>query len=190
MSITHVATLPPRLDDLNEVTNPWGPFPLARRWLLAAHSSSPAALRAALATYAVLLGQEGLSRAQAKALEIRRSIDLRAPDPKVERLALLLADHRPTLVVTEYAATVLYLRDRLADRSPAWCTRSLAGWKRILLPREGVLRWFTAGAPGVAPWVLIARGPTDDVPLGRVERVVRYDHHSASAGAPTATSAG
>src|SRR5437868_13086877 len=110
MPITHSPVAPSWLDELNGITNPGGPFPAAWRWLLAAHNSSPAALRAALATYAILLGEEGLSQAQAKALEIRRSIDLAAPDPKADRLRLMLAEGRPTLVVTEYAATVLYLR--------------------------------------------------------------------------------
>jgi hypothetical protein len=180
MTITHDTTAPPWLDDLNRITNPGGPFPSAWRWLLAAHHSSPAALRAALATYAILLGEEGLSQAEAKALEIRRAIDLAAPDPKAERLALLLADGRPTLVVTEYAATVLYLRGRLAMHLPAWCTRCLAGWREILLPRERILDWFRGGAPDVAPWVLIAREPICHEELGRLGRVVRYDRPTAS----------
>jgi len=163
------------VDGVNEITMPGGPFPSAWRWLLAAATSSPAALRAALFSYAILLEQEGLSRLQAKALEVRRSIDLGAPDPKVDQVAATLTDGTPTLIVTEYAATVLYLRDRLADRSPAWCTRCLAGWKGTLLPREYVLEWFRAGAPDVAPWVLIARSPKDPAELGRVSRQIKYD---------------
>src|SRR6478609_129768 len=152
---------PPWIDGVNEITTPGGPFPSAWRWLLAAANSSPAALRAALTTYAIMLGEEGLPQAQAKAFELRRSVDLNAPDPKAERLLQGLGEGAPTLIVTGYAATVLYLRDRLADLSPAWCTRCLAGWRHTLLPREQVLGWFAARTPNVAPWVLIARSPVD-----------------------------
>jgi hypothetical protein len=146
-----------------------------RSWLHAAADSSPAALRAALALYARRLGEAGRAKERADALALRRSIDLGASDPKVERLARLLADGTPTLVTTEHSATVLYLRDRLAEGSPAWCTRRIAGWRHTLIPRERLLEWFKAGAPDVAPWVLIARSPLDTNDLGRIARVVGYD---------------
>ena len=167
---------PPWLDGLIKITAPGGPFPSAWRRLLAAACSSPAALRAALATYAILLGEEGLPQAQSRALEIRRSIDLQAPDRKSEEVALTLTEGESTLILTGYAATVLYLRDRLAGSSPAWCTRCLAGWRHTLLPREEVLGWFKAGAPDVAPCVLIARAEAHEVAeLGRLGRVIEYD---------------
>jgi hypothetical protein len=146
-----------------------------RSWLHAAADSSPAALRAALALHARRLGETGRMKERTEALALRRSIDLGAPDPKAERLARLLADGMPTLVTTAHAATVLYLRDRLTASSPAWCTRSLAGWRHTPIPREQLLEWFKAGAPDVAPWVLFARAPMDPSEVGRVERVVRYD---------------
>lgn len=168
-------TPPLWLDAVNEITAPGGPFPSAWRWLLAAATSSPAALRAALVTYALMLEAEGLPQLTRKALETRRLIDLRAPDPKADALALAVSSGAVTLVVTNYAATVLYLRDRLVDRSPAWCIRSLAGWRHALLPRKEVLDWFGDRAPAVAPWILISRSPLDMAPLGRVEHTIHYD---------------
>ena len=146
-----------------------------RSWLLAAADSSPAALRAALAIHARRVGEAG----RAEALALRRMVDLRAPDPKVERLDVLLLDRRPTLIVTQFSATVLYLRDRLAHLLPAWSTGRLAGWGRIAVPQERVLAWFAAGAPDVTPRILITRTQIDPAELGRVERVVQYDDDRA-----------
>lgn len=69
-----------------------------------------------------------------------------APDPKVTRLAELLADGHPTIVFAGARATVRYLRDRLPGRPVAWCTGERAGIGRATAPRETVLGWFRRSA--------------------------------------------
>ena len=166
---------PPWLDALNEITGPGGPFPSARSVLLGAATSSPAALRAALARYAARLGESGYPVLQRKADDLRQSISLTAPDPKVEVLCAMLTGSPASLVRSDHTATILYLRDRLFISAPAWCTKSQAGWGRIILPREGILTWFATGAPEVAPRVLITRSLAQESNLGRVVQLITYD---------------
>ncbi|HEU4647997.1 MAG TPA: helicase-related protein [Gemmatimonadales bacterium] len=71
---------------------------------------------------------------------------VQAPDPKVTRLAELLADGHPTIVFAGARATVRYLRDRLPGRSVAWCTGERAGIGPATAPRATVLGWFRRSA--------------------------------------------
>lgn len=105
-----------------------------------------------------------------------------APDPKLARLASILADNRPTLVFVTRRETVRHLRDRLGGRPLAWCTGERAGLGASLLPREAVLGWFRAGSSGVErhlpapPLHLIATDvAAEGLDLQRAERVVHYD---------------
>jgi Helicase conserved C-terminal domain len=104
-----------------------------------------------------------------------------APDPKVVRLAELLADGRPTVVFTAARATVRYLRDRLPGRPVAWCTGERAGVGRATAPREAVLGWFRRGAAGAVPAELIPLHliatdvAAEGLDLRRAARVVHYD---------------
>jgi hypothetical protein len=137
-------------------------------------------------------------------LELAASAE-RAPDPKVARLAELLADERPTVVFSAARATVRHLRDRLAGRPVAWCTGERAGIGRAAAPREAVLGWFrrdaAAGAsagsqgeerggresvdaaeshrrvpPALIPLHLIATDvAAEGLDLRRAARVVHYD---------------
>lgn len=107
---------------------------------------------------------------------IRGTIDLEAPDPKVEALAALLADRRPTLVFATAVATVPYLCSRLAVHAPAWVTGARAGWRHVHLPRNAVLGWFRPAAAEVAPHILIASDvAAEGLDLQRAVRVVHYD---------------
>lgn len=107
---------------------------------------------------------------------LRGSIDLAAPDPKVELLRSLLADGHPTLVFTNAVATVPYLRDRLAELVPAWVTGGRAGWRHVEMPRDRILAWFQPGAPEVTPRVLLASDvAAEGLDLQRAERVIHYD---------------
>ena len=189
---------------------------LIRSVLWSAAGSSPAALRAALGRYALLLRQSkdahrsglapdrsAIRRFAAEVPEqlllwellplgsgtdvlpsgdlprveaLRERIILDAPDPKAEALAELLADGTPSLVFTTSAATVPYLRDRLAGLAPAWVTGGRAGWKQIRLPRTNVLDWFRPDAADVAPRILIASDvAAEGLDLQRARRVVHYD---------------
>jgi hypothetical protein len=107
---------------------------------------------------------------------IRGQIDLDAPDPKAESLAVLLADQRPTLVFTTAVATVPYLCTRLSAHSPAWVTGARAGWRHVHLPRSAVLGWFRPNAAEVTPHILIASDvAAEGLDLQRAVRVVHYD---------------
>jgi superfamily II DNA or RNA helicase len=100
-------------------------------------------------------------------------------DGKVERLRILLADGRPTLVFTSRRETVRYLRDRLAPPPLAWCTGARAGLGSWPLPRATVLGWFReAGRSGMAPMArhLIATDvAAEGLDLQRAARIVHYD---------------
>lgn len=107
-----------------------------------------------------------------------------APDPKVVRLADLLADERPTVVFTAARATVRHLRDRLPGRPVAWCSGERAGIGRAMAPREAVLGWFRRGvadAAGAVPAELIPLHlittdvAAEGLDLRRAARVVHYD---------------
>lgn len=117
--------------------------------------------------------------------EVRREVAaaIAAPDPKLERLAALLADRRRTLVFTCARETVRYLRDRLRVGSAAWCTGERAGIGRQPVPRRSVLRWFGPAAPDgdgpvepLAPRLLLATDVAGEgLDLQRAERVIHYD---------------
>jgi hypothetical protein len=94
---------------------------------------------------------------------VRASLAVQAPDPKVVRLAELLADGRPTIVFTAARATVRYLRDRLPGRPVAWCTGEQAGIGRAAAPRDAVLGWFRRSAASD-----VVRDPPED-PLAPIQ---------------------
>ncbi|HET7598782.1 MAG TPA: DEAD/DEAH box helicase [Gemmatimonadales bacterium] len=107
-------------------------------------------------------------------------------DPKLERLAAVLADGRPTVTFTGARATVRYLRERLPGRAVAWCTGERAGVGAAALPRDVVLDWFRSPAdsparrdPAVerlAPTHLVATDvAAEGLDLRRAARVVHYD---------------
>ncbi len=102
-------------------------------------------------------------------------------DDKCERLGTLLSDGTPSLIFTSSRDTVRYLRDRLLDLSPAWCTGSRAGLGHTPLPRRTVLGWFREG-PGSCPprpervrHLLVTDVAAEGLDLQRAARVVHYD---------------
>lgn len=98
-------------------------------------------------------------------------------DGKVERLRLVLADGRPTLVFTSRRETVRYLRDRLSP-PPAWCTGIRAGLGPYPMPRATVLGWFRQERGQPAPPVrhlLVTDVAAEGLDLQRAARVVHYD---------------
>jgi hypothetical protein len=96
------------------------------------------------------------------------------PDFKLERLRLLLADGRPTLVFTTRRDTVRHLRDRLGS-SVAWCTGDRAGLGHAPAARSAVMGWFRGHTDG-APCCLVATDvAAEGLDLRRAERVVHYD---------------
>jgi hypothetical protein len=99
-----------------------------------------------------------------------------SPDGKVERLRILLADGKPTLVFTSRRETVRYLRDRLAPLPLAWCTGVRAGMGACPLPRATVLGWFRGAGEGSPVRHLIATDvAAEGLDLQRAARVVHYD---------------
>lgn len=101
-------------------------------------------------------------------------------DPKAARLALLLHDHRPTLVFSCSRDTVTDLRRRLVGA--AWCTGQRAGIGATSMSRSAVLAWFAPDGrirPDVArlaPRVLVATDvAAEGLDLQRAARVVHYD---------------
>lgn len=99
------------------------------------------------------------------------------PDPKLELLATLLRDRRPTLVFTAARATVRYLRERLAGDRIAWCIGGAAGVGPLRAPRSAVLGLFREPCDGPgAPKVLVTTDvAAEGLNLARVERVIHYD---------------
>jgi helicase-like protein/SNF2 domain-containing protein len=101
-------------------------------------------------------------------------------DDKCARLGALLSDGTPSLIFTSSRDTVGYLRDRLADLAPAWCTGSRAGMGHTLLPRRTVLGWFREG-PGALPrpervrHLLVTDVAAEGLDLQRAGRVIHYD---------------
>ena len=99
-------------------------------------------------------------------------------DAKVTLLRTLLEDGQPTLVFTTRRPTVRYLRDRLLDLWPAWCSGTSAGLGVMLAPRSQVLDWFRRDAPAGArlPTLLVATDvAAEGLDLSRLTRVVHYD---------------
>jgi superfamily II DNA or RNA helicase len=102
-------------------------------------------------------------------------------DDKCERLRTLLSDGTPSLIFTSSRDTVRYLRDRLADLSPAWCTGSRAGLGHTPLPRRTVLGWFREGPRSCLPrpervrHLLVTDVAAEGLDLQRAGRVVHYD---------------
>jgi hypothetical protein len=105
----------------------------------------------------------------------------RAPDPKLDRLARLLDDGRPTVVFTTRRETVRHLRDGLAPRPVAWCTGERAGLGLATMPRGTVLGWFRSTANGTSPSASPARVlavtevAAEGLDLQLAGRVVHYD---------------
>jgi hypothetical protein len=101
----------------------------------------------------------------------------RGPDPKLNRLRVLLDDGLPSLVFTGYRTTVSYLRNRLGDHRIAWCTGEKAGIGAAQLPRQCVLGWFRVPtASRHAPSHLVVTDvAAEGLDLQRVARVVHYD---------------
>lgn len=98
-------------------------------------------------------------------------------DTKLERLAELLGDAKPTIVFTTSRDTVRYLRARLCDRPIAWCTGDRAGIGPMSLPRRTVLGWFREGTvPASAPrHLMVTDVAAEGLDLQRAARVVHYD---------------
>jgi hypothetical protein len=99
-------------------------------------------------------------------------------DAKVGLLRTLLEDGQPTLVFTTRRPTVRYLRDRLLDLWPAWCSGTSGGVGVMLAPRGQVLDWFRRDAPTGArlPTLLVATDvAAEGLDLSRLTRVVHYD---------------
>jgi hypothetical protein len=103
------------------------------------------------------------------------------PDSRAERLGLLLADRRSTVVFTGFQATVHYLRRWLRPSSRvAWCCGTEAGIGPTRLPRHQVLAWFRPGAVRrhleLGPTVLVTTDlASEGLDLQRAGRVVHYD---------------
>lgn len=103
-------------------------------------------------------------------------------DPKLERLRLILDDHRPSIVFTARRETVRHLRERLAKPPVAWCTGDRAGVGAVPVPREIVLSWFRTFVPPdrergpPLPFHLIATDvAAEGLDLQRASRIVHYD---------------
>jgi superfamily II DNA or RNA helicase len=102
-----------------------------------------------------------------------------APDAKLERLQVILADGRPTIVFVSRRETVRHLRERLDGRPIAWCTGARAGLGRSAVPRAVVLGWFkTGGSPPIGPeptCLVVTDVAAEGLDLQRAARVVHYD---------------
>ena len=101
-------------------------------------------------------------------------------DPKLARLASLLADGRPTLVFVTSRETLRHVRDRLGSPPVAWCTGDRAGLGTTALPRAAVLDWYRAGshnrlAPSPLPHLIATDVAAEGLDLQRAARVVHYD---------------
>ncbi|MFL5403907.1 MAG: helicase-related protein [Gemmatimonadales bacterium] len=98
-------------------------------------------------------------------------------DGKLGRLRDILSDGTPALIFTGGMDTVRYLRDRLADLRPAWCTGVRAGIGPTTMPRGDVLRWFREDRSSrFAPCHLIVTDvAAEGLDLQRAARVVHYD---------------
>lgn len=98
-------------------------------------------------------------------------------DEKLQRLRDILGDDMPTLIFTTSKDTVRYLRDRLADLRPAWCTGERAGIGRTSMPRSEVLSWFRADASFIAApeHLIVTDVAAEGLDLQRAARVVHYD---------------
>jgi helicase-like protein len=98
-------------------------------------------------------------------------------DGKLCRLRRILTDAAPTLVFVGGKDTVRYLRDRLADLRPAWCTGECAGIGFTSLPRQAVLSWFREECfSNLGPRHLIVTDvAAEGLDLQRAARVVHYD---------------
>lgn len=102
-------------------------------------------------------------------------------DDRSSRLRRILGDGRSTLVFSTRRETVNWLRRRLAELRPAWCTGDAAGLGPVSLDRETVLDWFRvrhhrARPDLVVPSVLITTDVTaEGLDLQGAGRVVHYD---------------
>jgi hypothetical protein len=98
-------------------------------------------------------------------------------DGKLDRLREILSDALPTLVFVGSRDTVRYLRERLPEMRPAWCTGERAGIGTAALPRRDVLGWFREEtSAALAPQHLIVTDvAAEGLDLQRAARVVHYD---------------
>ncbi len=111
---------------------------------------------------------------------IRREagVACRVDDARAAALRALLDDGITSLVFTTRRATVRYLRDRLAELRPAWCSGTSAGIGPLRAPRGTVLDWFRSDAPvsPLSPCHLITTDvAAEGLDLARLRRVVHYD---------------
>ncbi len=100
-------------------------------------------------------------------------------DPRLEALARLLRDGRPTIVFTGSRDTLTALRQLDLGAASAWITGERAGLGHTAVPRGTVLEWFRPGAsaaPQRLPSVLLATDvAAEGLDLQRAERVVHAD---------------
>ena len=98
-------------------------------------------------------------------------------DEKLRRLRDILGDDRPTLIFTTSKDTVRYLRDRLTDLRPAWCTGQRAGIGITSMRRSEVLSWFRAdiSSRGAPRHLIVTDVAAEGLDLQRAARVVHYD---------------
>jgi superfamily II DNA or RNA helicase len=101
-------------------------------------------------------------------------------DPKLARLASVVADGKPTLVFVTSRETLRHVRDRLKGPPVAWCTGDRAGLGTSALPRAVVLDWYRAGphsrlAPSPLPHLIATDVAAEGLDLQRAARVVHYD---------------
>jgi superfamily II DNA or RNA helicase len=98
-------------------------------------------------------------------------------DGKLRRLRDILSDNLPTLIFTTSKDTVRYLRDRLVDLRPAWCTGQRAGIGRTSMRRSAVLSWFRAdsSSSGAPRHLIVTDVAAEGLDLQRAARVVHYD---------------
>ena len=112
-------------------------------------------------------------------MEARRLGEL--PDPKVDRLRDLLADHLSSLIFVARRETVRHLRDQLGDQRFAWCTGNRAGLGAMPVARPTVLGWFREG-PGAGDaerigvkHLIVTDVAAEGLDLQRAARVIHYD---------------
>ncbi|HET9040023.1 MAG TPA: DEAD/DEAH box helicase [Gemmatimonadales bacterium] len=101
-------------------------------------------------------------------------------DPKLERLRVLLADRRPTVVFCTRRETVRHLRDRLSPPAVAWCTGERAGLGHLPAPRAAVLEWFRDprawhGHRPPPTCLVVTDVAAEGLDLRLAARVVHYD---------------
>ena len=99
------------------------------------------------------------------------------PDSKLDRLRHMLEDGDSTIVFTAFRDTVRYLRDRLPELRPAWCTGERAGVGAATVSRDTVLGWFREATTNalVPRHLFVTDVAAEGLDLQRTARVVHYD---------------